>query len=147
MDKKSEDVITQLSEISNNSEALHKLLKVSIATIAYKTTKNTTQHCICTLSKSLVKTYCSVLNKDLTENINKLFSQKEVADKIFVYNLVEGKRTLIHLKNKKWKIINFILLTKDNEDSIVEFIKTTFPSKTTKSQKKAFVGDKNNGNK
>lgn len=145
MDKKQQEkLVEQFNELPKTADTLAEFLKISIATIAYKNTKNTTQHCICTLSEGLVKTYCKVLDKELTDNITKLFKQKHNSsdEKLFVYNLIEGKRTLLPLKNKKWKIVNFTLLTKENEASIIEFIKTTFPSKTTKTQKKAFVGDK-----
>lgn len=141
MDEYNKTISNQLMDVFKNEDknliTLSNFLKYSIASLVYGTNKNDFKQCICTLNIGLIKLYNKKLNnivdvtldKTLTMNYNKNDT------KIFVYDLVEGKKLPINLKNKKWGIASHLVLSEENIEEITEFIKNSWPKKTTTLQK------------
>lgn len=123
--------------LDKNLITLSNFLKYSIASLVYGTNKNDFKQCICTLNIGLIKQYNKKLNNDVDSALDKLDSIKynEADTKIVVYDLVEGKKSTINLKDKKWGIASHLVLSKENIEDITEFIKKTWPKKTTILQK------------
>lgn len=117
-------------------ETLAKFLKYSIATLVYGTNKNDFKKCICTLSPGLINLYTKKLGTP-DKQISKISEVKynKSSSKIIVFDLAEGKKAIINLKNKKWGIASHLALSEENIEQLTEVIKRIWPKVTTAFQK------------
>lgn len=139
-----------LKGVSKSIPALHGLLKNAIVSVVYGTKSNLKQNkfnqCICTLSLPLIEFYRKKLNyKDVTDKDIAEFRDKKYtnsASNITVYDLIEGKKTVLYFKNKIWAVQNYVVLDEKSIERVQEFIQTTWPNKTSKTRKKEIKNEK-----